>query len=135
MKKSMAWRDLTDAFSEDKRRYKDTYLEINEIFEGGEKAIELSLFSRKKEPYEIFFSYGKMFGVIYAKEEEVESKRQEIKKELEEEYRKREGGEPSREFVDSFCEKHGVDFPIDTFCNFELDELMDNFDALWEEYL
>ncbi len=134
-KNKLTWRDVTNTFSEERRHYKDTYLEIDEILEGGEETIELSLFSRKGGPYEIFFSYGKMFGIVYATSKEAKGKREEMKKDLEEESRKREGGEPSREFVNSFCEKYGVELPIDTFFNFDLEELMDNFDALWKDYL
>ena len=35
------WENVTESFSEDERHYKDTYLEINEVYDG---IVEVSLF-------------------------------------------------------------------------------------------
>ena len=56
------WVDVTNTFSEKARHYKNTYLEIDEVYDG---VVEVSLFSSKEGLYEIYFSYGKMYGIIY----------------------------------------------------------------------
>ena len=104
------WENVTEYFSEKQRHYKDTYLEINEVFD---EIVEVSLFSSKDGIYEIYFSYGKLYGIIYADAEKAYSKREEIKKELEQEYLKHK--EPTSEFINTFCEKHKVCMPNDIF--------------------
>lgn len=56
------WENVTEFFSEDDRYYKNTYMEINEVYDG---IIEVSLFSSKDGLYEIYFSYGILYGIIY----------------------------------------------------------------------
>lgn len=70
---------MTDYFSEEDRHYKDTYMEINEVYDG---KIEVSLFSSKEGLYEIYLSYGVFCGIIYVDAEKADSKREEIKFEL-----------------------------------------------------
>lgn len=106
------WKDVTGSFSEDRRHYKDTYLEIDEVYN---EEVEVSLFSRQEDPYEIYISYGRMYGIIYVKADEADAKREEVKKELAQEYEKHK--EPTREFTNSFCEKHQVSLPNDIFFN------------------
>jgi len=84
----------------------NTYLEINEVYDG---KIEVSLFSSKEGLYEIYFSYG----IIYIDAENADSKREEIKNELVKEYQKHK--EPTNEFINAFCEKHKVSLPNDIF--------------------
>lgn len=102
------WENVTDYFSEAQRHYKNTYMEINEVFD---EKVEVSLFSSKEGSYEIYFSYGIFYGIIYVDAENADSKCEEIKKELSLEYQKHK--EPTREFINSFCEKHEVCFPSD----------------------
>ena len=97
------WVDVTKFFTEEERHYRDTYMEINEVYDD---LIEVSLFSSAEDFYEIYFSFERMFGIIYAKAEEAYSKREKIKKELVDEYLKNE--KPSSEFVNEFCEKYEV---------------------------
>ena len=102
------WKNVTDSFSEEQRHYKNTYMEICEVYD---EVVEVSLFSSRTDPYEIYFSYGYMYGIIYVEKEDADAKREEIKKELQAEYRK--SREPSDEFVNSFTKKHHVCFPND----------------------
>lgn len=110
------WEDVTKTFSEEKRHYKDTYMEICEVYDG---IVEVSLFSSENEPYEIYFSYGKFYGIIYAEAEEADAKREEVKTELAQEYQKRK--EPTGKFINEFAEKHEVCLPNDIF--FDTSEL------------
>ncbi len=104
------WRDVTETFSEEQRYYKDTYLEIDEVYN---EEVEVSLFSAQEGPYEIYVSYGIMYGIIYVDADEAEAKREEVKKELAEEYEKHK--EPTGDFINSFCERHNVCLPNDIF--------------------
>jgi hypothetical protein len=102
------WENVTEFFSEEERHYKDTYLEINEVYD---ETVEVSLFSSKDKIYEIYFSYGILYGIIYVDEEKAYSKREEVKNELAQEYQKHK--EPTSEFVNAFCKKHKVCLPND----------------------
>lgn len=102
------WVNVTKFFSEKERHYSDTYLEIDEVYD---ENIEVSLFSSKVGFYEIYFSYGKLYGIIYAEEENAYLKREEIKKELVFEYQNHK--EPTTDFINMFCEKHKVCMPND----------------------
>ncbi len=110
------WENVTELFSEDERHYKNTYLEINEVYDS---IVEVSLFSSKEGPYEIYFSYGIFYGIIYVDAEKAVSKREEVKKELSLEYQKNK--EPTDKFINKFCEKHKVSLPNDIF--FDTSEL------------
>ena len=112
------WENVTESFSEEERHYKDTYLEVNEVYDG---IVEVSLFSSEEGPYEIYFSYGRMYGIIYVDVEKADSKREEVKNELVQEYKKNK--EPTSEFVNEFCKKHKVSLPNDIF--FDASELFD----------
>lgn len=118
--KRMQWRDVTETFSERQRHYKKTYLEICEVYD---EEVEVSLFSSEEGPYEIYFSYGIMYGIIYVEEGEADSKREEVKRELQEEYQKRK--EPSNKFMKEFCKRHDVCFPNDIV--FDTDAFMEKF--------
>lgn len=119
------WKNVTDSFSEEQRHYKNTYMEICEVYD---EVVEVSLFSSRTDPYEIYFSYGYMYGIIYVEKEDADAKREEIKKELQAEYRK--SREPSDEFVNSFTKKHHVCFPNDIV--FDTDAF---FDAFFDAFL
>lgn len=104
------WRDVTNHFSEDERHYKKTYLEIDEVY--GE-TVEVSMFSSEEGSYEIYVSYGIMYGIIYVEPENANAKREEVKKELAQECDKHK--EPTDEFIDAFAEKHKLTLPNDIF--------------------
>lgn len=104
------WENVTELFSEESRHYRDTYMEINEVYDN---AVEVSLFSSDEGPYEIYFSYDKFYGIIYVDGERAYSKREEIKKELVEEYELNK--KATSKFINAFAEKHQVCMPNDIF--------------------
>ena len=104
------WKDVTDFFSESQRYYKECYLEIDEVYD---ECVEVSLFSSQQGLYEIYVSYGCMYGIIYSEAEEAEAKREEVKAVLEKEYQKHK--EPTDEFIDEFVEKYNLCIPNDIF--------------------
>lgn len=112
------WKNVTGIFSEEDRHYKNTYMEINEVYD---EVLEVSLFSSKEGPYELYFSYGIFYGIIYVDAKKAESKREEIKKELKQAYQKHK--EPTSEFINSFSDKHTVSLPNDIF--FDASDLFD----------
>lgn len=112
------WKNMIDFFSEDERYYKNTYLEINEVYD---EQIEVSLFSSRDEPYEIYFSYGIFYGIIYVDRKMAHSKREEVKNELAEEFQNNE--EPTDEFINEFCEKFEVCMPNDVL--FDMSDMFD----------
>ena len=65
------WRNMTDTFSEERRHYSNTYLEICEVYD---EAVEISVFSAVNNPYKIYVSYGAMYGIIYCSREEAYKK-------------------------------------------------------------
>lgn len=95
------WRDVTDYFSESQRHYRGTYMEIDEVYD---ESVEVSLFSSPDEEYEIYISYGCMYGIIYVEKEKAYELREEVKQVLEREYKIRK--EPTDEFIDEFAEKY-----------------------------
>ena len=109
------WIDVTNSFSKKNRHYKNLYMEINEVY-GDE--LEVSLFSCKEGPYEIYFSYDIFYGIIYVDAATAYEKRNEIKKELEMEFRKNK--KVTSEFINSFGEKYDVQLPNDIFFDFKL---------------
>ncbi len=114
------WINVTNTFSGSQRHYKNTYLEICEIF--GE-VVEVSLFSSVDNSYEINFSFGIMYGIVYAKKENAYEKQEQMKSDLEKEYCKNK--EPSNEFINSFAKKYDVCLSRDVL--FDEDALMDAF--------
>ena len=115
------WVNVTNTFSEEQRHYKDTYLEICEVFD---EVVEISLFSTiKDEPYEIYFSFGVMYGIVYAEKEDAYERRVQMKLDLEEEYRNNK--EPSDKFINSFSQKYDVCLPNDAL--FDEDVLMEKW--------
>lgn len=85
--------------------------------------VEVSLFSSVDNPYEIYFSFGIMYGIVYVKKENAYEKREQMKLDLETEYCKNK--EPSKEFINSFVKKYDVCLPSDVL--FDEDALMDEF--------
>ena len=115
------WVDVTNSFSEKARHYKDLYLEINEVYDD---VVELSLFSCKDGPFEIYFSYDYFYGIIYADAAVAQEKRYEIKKELEIEYNKNK--KPTSDFINAFAAKYDVQLPNDIFFDFNLERFLDS---------
>lgn len=114
------WVDVTNTFSESRRHYKNTYLEICEVLD---EVLEISLFSSIESPYEIYFSFENMYGVVYAEKENAYEKRDQMKADLECEYYKNK--KPSNEFINSFTGKYDVCLPSDVL--FNEDALMEAF--------
>jgi hypothetical protein len=114
------WVDVTSSFSEESRHYKDLYMEINEVYDG---VVEVSLFSCEEGSYEIYFSYGRFYGIIYVDEINAHEKRDEIKKELETEYRKNK--KVTDAFINDFAVKHDVQMPSDILFDFDLASFSD----------
>lgn len=102
------WENVTEHFSEDARHYKNTYMEINEVYDD---KVEVSLFSSQEGPYEIYFSYGMFYGIIYVDAKDAAAKREEVKKELALAYN--DNKEPTGEFINTSGEKHEVSLPSD----------------------
>ena len=61
-----SWKNVTETFSDKQRHYKNIYLETCEVYD---EVLEVSLFSSIVDSYEIYFSYGKFYGIIYVDEE------------------------------------------------------------------
>ena len=104
------WRNVTEFFSEEQRHYKSMYLEIDEVYDD---VVEVSVFSSKDEPYEIYISYDILYGIIYADAKDAYIKFEEVKKELSQEYDK--SKKASGKFINSFAEKHNLCLPNDIF--------------------
>lgn len=100
------WRNVTDTFSEERRHYSNTYLEICEVYD---EAVEVSVFSADNNPYEIYVSYG----IIYCSQEDAYEKFEEIKRILEKDYE--ENKEPSNQFINAFAKTYGLCLPNDIF--------------------
>ena len=109
------WDNVTETFTEKQRHYNKMYLETCEVYD---EILEVSLFSSSVESYEIYFSYGKFYGIIYVEKENAVEKYETVKNELELEYSKRK--EPTAKFINEFAEKHEVSMPNDIFFDFEL---------------
>lgn len=115
-----SWKNVTNTFSEKRRHYRNTYLEICEVYD---EAVEVSVFSSESQPYEIYVSYGRMYGVIYSNAEDAYAKLEEIKKVLEKEYK--ENKELTDEFIETFAEKYQLELPQDII--FDTSALFDLF--------
>ena len=102
------WWNVTNTFSEERRHYSNTYLEICEVYD---EAVEVSVFSAVANPYEIYVSYGIMYGIIYCDKEEAYEKFEEIKQVLQKDYE--ENKEPSDEFMRMFIDTYGLCLPND----------------------
>jgi hypothetical protein len=110
-----SWKNVTGTFSDKQRHYKSTYLETCEVFD---ELLEVSLFSSEVELYEIYFSYGIFYGIIYVEKENAVEKYTTVKNELELEYRQHK--EPTAAFINEFAEKNKVELPNDIYFDFKL---------------
>jgi len=109
------WKNVTKTFSDKQRHYKDMYLEICEVYD---EILEVSLFSSIVDSYEIYFSYGIFYGIIYVEKEDAVEKYEEVRSELEQEYRQHK--DPTSTFINEFAEKNSVCMPNDIFFDFQL---------------
>lgn len=106
MNNEFPWEDVTRDFSEEQRRWKGTYLKIDEV---AFDQIECSLFSDPDDLWEIYVSYGDaMYGVSYAPADKAAAQRKQMMHEIEEEYKKNELN-PSSEFINNFAKKYNLD--------------------------
>ena len=96
------------------------YLEQDEVY-GDE--LEVSIFSALEEEWEIYFSFGIFYGIVYAKADQVYTLRDEMKQILQAECDK--AGEPSDEFIGWFVEKFHVCMPDDIVFNFDLESFLE----------
>ena len=117
----MNWQNVTENFTEDERHYRDTYLEISEIY--GD-TIECSLFSRVDGPYEICVSFGIMYGISYADADRAEKIREEMKQEIAAEYQK--NNEPSDAFINYFANKYKLQIEDSLFNESDIMEALFN---------
>lgn len=69
--------NLNVTFFRKRRHYRNTYLQICAVYD---EAMEVSVFSSESQPYEIYVSYGNMYGIIYSNAEDTYAKFEEIKK-------------------------------------------------------
>lgn len=129
----MPWKEVTDSFSEKQRHYKDTYLEIDQVYfdKKGDPVSEVSIFSSETSPYEIYVSYGKMYGIVYTDEKHGYDLQKEIMAAIEEEYKKRNSKEPSGKFINEFGEKYHIEIPMDTFFDADVAKMAEALDSLF----
>lgn len=104
----LKWKNVTDSFSERQRWWKGLYLEICEVSSDPDEKIECDLWSNENGDWEIFFTYGIMDGVSYASADKAEQQREQMKKDIEDEYSRHQNN-PSRDFINEFGQKYNVD--------------------------
>ena len=126
----MKWIDKTNTFEE--RNWKDKYLEICEVLDD---KIEVNLYSCKDiNNYEIYVSYGVMYGIVYTHKDNAKSLREEIKKVIYEDYIKNGYSEdmPTDEFINKFHKKYNIQIPSEIF--FDENEFMNNMMNLFDNF-
>ena len=109
------WKNVTETFADKQRHYNNKYLEICEVYD---EILEVSLFSSKDDSYEIYFSYGVFYGIIYVEKENATKKHETVKSELELEYNQHK--EPTDSFINEFGKNNGVSLPHDILFNIRL---------------
>lgn len=126
----MKWIDKTDAFEE--RSWKKRYLEICEVLDN---KIEVNLFSCDDiNNYEIYVSYGVMYGIVYVHKDKAIELREEIKDLIYNDYMKNGYSKdmPTNEFIRDFDKKYNIKIPHDLF--FDENEFMDRMLDLFESF-
>ena len=109
----MKWIDKTDTFEE--RCWKKRYLEICEVLD---EKIEVNLYSCDDiNNYEIYVSYGVMYGIVYVHKDKVIELREEIKDLIYNDYVKNGYSKdmPINEFIRDFDKKYNIQIPHDLF--------------------
>ena len=130
MNTEMKWEDKTDCF--DERQWKDKYLEICEVLDD---QIEVNLYSRDDiNNYEIYVSYGVMYGIVYAHKDKAASLREEIKEVIYNDYLKNGYSKdmPTDEFIRDFDKKYNIQIPYDIF--FDEHEFMQRMYELFDTF-
>ena len=126
----MKWIDKTATF--ENREWKDKYLEICEVLDD---KIEVNLYSCDDiNNYEIYVSYGIMYGIVYAHKNKAEKLREEIKDLIYNDYITNGYNEdmPSDEFISEFHKKYNIEIPNDIF--FDENEFMNNMMNLFDNF-
>lgn len=124
----MKWIDKTNTF--EKREWKDKYLEICEVLDD---KIEVNLYSCEDiNNYEIYVSYGVMYGIVYAHKDKAIELREEIKKVIYDDYIKNGYSKdmPTDEFINEFHKKYNIQIPYDMF--FDEREFMNKMIELFD---
>ena len=124
----MKWIDKTNTF--EKREWKDKYLEICEVLDD---KIEVNLYSCEDiNNYEIYVSYGVMYGIVYAHKDKAIELREEIKKVIYDDYIKNgySTDMPTDEFINEFHKKYNIQIPYDMF--FDEREFMNKMIELFD---
>lgn len=117
---AMGWRNVTEEFSEERRHYKNLYLEECEVLDS-EAEVSLFIADSPDDDCEVYFSFGIFHGVVYATFADARDKFETMRREIEDERTR--NGEPSPEFINSFCERYGVALPNDIFFDIDMDAL------------
>ena len=102
----MEWIDKTDTFEE--RKWKDKYLEICEVLDD---KIEVNLYSCEDiNNYEIYVSYGIMYGIVYVHKNVAVRLQKGIKQVIYNDYMKNGYSEvmPADEFINHFDTKYNI---------------------------
>ncbi len=125
----MKWIDKTNTF--EKREWKDKYLEICEVLDD---KIEVNLYSCEDiNNYEIYVSYGVMYGIVYAHKDKAIELREEIKKVIYDDYIKNGYSKdmPTDEFINEFHKKYNIQIPYDMFFDERefMNKMMELFDC------
>lgn len=125
----MKWIDKTNTF--EKREWKDKYLEICEVLDD---KIEVNLYSCEDiNNYEIYVSYGVMYGIVYAHKNKAIELREEIKKVIYDDYIKNGYSKdmPTDEFINEFHKKYNIQIPYDMFFDERefMNKMMELFDC------
>ena len=126
----MKWIDKIATF--ENREWKDKYLEICEVLDD---KIEVNLYSCDDiNNYEIYVSYGIMYGIVYAHKNKAEKLREEIKDLIYNDYITNGYNEdmPSDEFISEFHKKYNIQIPNDIF--FDENEFMNNMMNLFDNF-
>ena len=126
----MKWIDKTATF--ENREWKDKYLEICEVLDD---KIEVNLYSCDDiNNYEIYVSYGIMYGIVYAHKNKAEKLREEIKDLIYNDYITNGYNEDmsSDEFISEFHKKYNIQIPNDIF--FDENEFMNNMMNLFDNF-
>lgn len=124
----MEWIDKTDTFEE--RKWKDKYLEICEVLDD---KIEVNLYSCEDiNNYEIYVSYGIMYGIVYVHKNDAVRLQKEIKQVIYNDYMKNGYSEdmPTDEFINRFHTKYNIQIPSDIF--FDEIEIMNHIMKLFD---
>lgn len=125
----MKWIDKTNTF--EKREWRDKYLEICEVLDD---KIEVNLYSCEDiNNYEIYVSYGVMYGIVYAHKDKAIELREEIKKVIYDDYIKNGYSKdmPTDEFINEFHKKYNIQIPYDMFFDERefMNKMMELFDC------